>query len=306
MCLIAFAIGVSRRWPLVIAANRDEFFDRPTLPLARWQTAAGHSIISGRDLQAGGTWLGLSSTGRIAMLTNVRELPQTPDVSVRSRGDLVMRWLDGAFLDADAMTAEIDPQAYAGFNLVVGDLTTSSWSYLSNRISIPADTGFVTGRSLHSGWSTTTLGSGLYGLSNAALDTPWAKTLTLKESLASALQTRSKGELEAQLWKALANREKAACADLPDTGLPTALETALSSAFISEAGSNARKPYGTRCSTLVVAQPADAASADSANSANRLTVSIEELTHQAPGSLQSRNVNAKLLSAASLTLVLDA
>ena len=277
MCLIAFAIGVSRRWPLVIAANRDEFFDRPTLPLARWQTAAGHSIISGRDLQAGGTWLGLSSTGRIAMLTNVRELPQTPDVSVRSRGDLVMRWLDGAFLDADAMTAEIDPQAYAGFNLVVGDLATSSWSYLSNRIFIAADTSFVTGRPLHSGWSKATLGSGLYGLSNAALDTPWAKTLTLKKSLASALQAKSKGEMEAQLWEALANREKAADADLPDTGLPAALETALSSAFISEAASNGRKPYGTRCSTLVVAQQTNAASADKAS---RLTLSIEELTHQ--------------------------
>ncbi|MDP3169912.1 MAG: NRDE family protein, partial [Polaromonas sp.] len=69
MCLIAFAIGASARWPLVIAANRDEFLDRPTLPLARWKSDAGTDIISGRDIRAGGTWMGLTAAGRIAMLT---------------------------------------------------------------------------------------------------------------------------------------------------------------------------------------------------------------------------------------------
>ena len=299
MCLIAFAIGVSTRWPLLIAANRDEFFDRPTLPLGRWQTAAGHSIISGRDLQAGGSWLGLSSTGRIAMLTNVRELPQTPEVSVRSRGDLVMRWLDGGFLHADAMTSQIDPQAYAGFNLVVGDLTTSSWTYLRNRTFIDPHTGLVAGRPRPSGWSASTLGNGIYGLSNAALDTPWPKTLALKHRLTAALQTSSETELKAQLWKALADREKAAAADLPNTGLPVALERALSSAFISEAGSSARKPYGTRCSTILMAQPVVA---EHGNSASRWTINVEELTHQAPGSMQ--RAETKPLAAASITLTL--
>ena len=78
MCLVAFAINASARWPLVIASNRDEYFNRPTLPLTQWQTESGQTIISGRDLRAGGTWIGTTPNGRIALLTNVRQMDAKP------------------------------------------------------------------------------------------------------------------------------------------------------------------------------------------------------------------------------------
>ena len=89
MCLIAFAIRSSARWPLVVAANRDEYLNRPSAPLARWRSPGGADIVSGRDLRAGGAWFGVTPQGRVAFLTNVREL-NAPDVP-RSRGELVTR-----------------------------------------------------------------------------------------------------------------------------------------------------------------------------------------------------------------------
>ena len=93
MCLIAFAIDASPACPLLIAANRDEFLDRPTAPLHRWTLPEGASVVAGRDLRDGGTWLGVSETGRVAMLTNVRSVQAGP--GQRSRGELATRWLDG-------------------------------------------------------------------------------------------------------------------------------------------------------------------------------------------------------------------
>lgn len=290
MCLIAFAIGASEQWPLVIAANRDEFFDRPALPLARWQTEAGHSIVAGRDLLAGGSWLGISQTGRIAMLTNVREAPlhATPPTA-KSRGELVMRWLDEEQANADEFMTQIEPQAYGGFNLVLGDLPSGAWHCLSNRTTAGETCSLTNSSQRQSGWTAGVLEGGIYGLSNAALDTPWPKTQALKDALKAALTAASEGELTDRLWKALANRDKAATADLPDTGLPTELESALSAAFISEAGDDARKPYGTRCSTVLVARPSEA------KSAVRWQVSIEEITHPAPRDLDSNDVPQRSL-----------
>lgn len=285
MCLIAFAIGASKQWPLVIAANRDEFFDRPALPLARWQTEAGHSIVAGRDLLAGGSWLGISQTGRIAMLTNVREVPlHTVPPPAKSRGELVMRWLDEEQARADEFMTQIDPQAYGGFNLVMGDLPSGAWHCLSNRTTAAETCGLTTSHQRPSGWTSGVLEAGIYGLSNAALDTPWPKTQALKVAVKTALAAASEGELMDRLWKALANRNTAATADLPHTGLPTELETALSAAFISEAGDDVRKPYGTRCSTVVVARPL------TVKGTGRWAVSIEEITHPAPANLDSSDV----------------
>ena len=230
MCLAAFAINASARWPLVIASNRDEFFDRPTLPLAQWQTSAGDTIISGRDLRAGGTWLGITPAGRIALLTNVRE-SQSP-VAPKSRGELLMRWLQGC-MNADQFMAQTNSTAYGGFNLVLGDMQTGAWSCLSNR---PQAGG------LHS----QPMADGVYGLSNAALNTPWPKTLALKTAMQQALKIES----EAPLWEALASRSRAAKVELPLTGLPLELETALSSAFVDAPD----RGYGTRCTTLLVAR----------------------------------------------------
>lgn len=273
MCLIAFAIGASSRWPLLIAANRDEFFDRPAAALMRWQTPAGHNIISGRDLRAGGAWLGLTPHGRVAMLTNVRELPAAGGEAAaqQSRGELVMHWLE-ADINAEQFMAQTDSAAYSGFNLVLGDLQTGNWNWLSNRSFDSLATGAAAHRPTHAGWTSKNLPPGIYGLSNAALNTAWPKTLALKTALAEALKTPDETVLKAKLWAALASRTKARTEDLPDTGLPMALEAVLSSAFIHEAA-RGQAGYGTRCSTLVLASPAEKNSAC-------WTVKVEEKTHQ--------------------------
>jgi uncharacterized protein with NRDE domain len=229
MCLAAFAINASAKWPLLIASNRDEFFDRPALPLAQWQTSAGETVISGRDVRAGGTWLGITPAGRIGLLTNVREL-KTP-AAPRSRGELVIRWLKGR-MDADQFAKQTDSAAYGGFNLVLGDLQTGQWRCLSNR---PQAGG------LHS----QAMADGVYGLSNAALDTPWPKTLALKAAMREALKSDS----ENLLWQALENRQRSSSGALPETGLPADHASELSSAFVYAP----ERGYGTRCSTLLTA-----------------------------------------------------
>ena len=213
MCLIAFAIHASPRWPLVIAANRDEFFNRPTLALARWQTASGQNIISGRDLRAGGTWMGMTPEGRIALLTNVRELPtETPQVALKSRGELVLRWLESDMTPGQFM-AQTDCAAYGGFNLVVGDWQASHWSWLSNRRFHPDAEKKAADRPALAGWTSRTLPPGVYGLSNAALDTPWPKTLALRSALSDALSSGlASAEADAMttpLWTALSQRQRA-------------------------------------------------------------------------------------------------
>lgn len=277
MCLVAFAINVSARWPLVIASNRDEFFNRPTLPLARWQATSGQTIVSGRDVLAGGTWLGMTPGGRIALLTNVRELPTaTQPPAPRSRGELVMRWLEGD-TDATEFMAQTDSTAYGGFNLVVGDYQTDSWTWLSNRSFESSLGGAVAQRPQGNRWCSRALPPGVYGLSNAALDTPWPKTLALKAALTSALDAALEAHdpviPDAPLWTALASRRRSSPESWPDTGLPGTLEESLSSAFVDAP----ERAYGTRCSTLLVASAAE-------NVQNKpcLNVRVEEKTHAQP------------------------
>ncbi|MEO8013188.1 MAG: NRDE family protein [Polaromonas sp.] len=240
MCLIAFAIGVSQRFPLVIASNRDEFLDRPTLPLDRWQTPGGQEIISGRDLRAGGTWLGMTPAGRVAFLTNVREAE--PKVAAFSRGELVTRWLE-SHSDAAAFASllEKDSQRYGGFNLVLGDVQRNAWTWMTNR-SLASSSG------LHF----ETLAPGVYGLSNAALDTPWPKTLALKNALRASLEQGAiayDDSWKDPLWAALGDRARAPTHDVPKTAAREAMEVALSSAFVQFPDLG----YGTRSSTILVA-----------------------------------------------------
>ena len=240
MCLIAFALNASSRWPLVIAANRDEFLDRPTLPLVRWKTPQGHDIISGRDLRAGGAWFGVTPGGRVAFLTNVREADAVP--APRSRGELVTRWLESHGNAYDFVTSvAADPMAFAGFNLVLGDFERSQWHWVTNRLSPPG------------AWHHEALKPGIYGLSNAALDSPWPKTRQLKSVLAQSLRandpTGNLQALQADLWQALGSRERASAPDLPATGIALAREEALSSAFVEMP----EYAYGTRSSTLLTA-----------------------------------------------------
>ena len=263
MCLIAFAIGASQRWPLVVASNRDEFLARPTLPLAKWHTGLGHEIISGRDLRAGGTWLGVTPKGRVAFLTNVREA--SPQSAPFSRGQLVMQWLEaGNDVASFAKTLERENGAYGGFNLVVGDLHRNDWAWMTNKSSKSS-----------CGWHVESLEAGIYGLSNAALDTPWPKTIELKRVLTTALaETADAHDLDAvqrPLWTALGNRSRSPTEKLPATGTPLATEKALSNAFVDFP----EHRYGTRCSTVILVTTTSA----SVQTSHSLQIQIEERTH---------------------------
>ena len=254
MCLIAFAIRASSRWPLVIAANRDESLDRPTAPLSAWSAQNGQTILSGRDLRDGGTWLGVSGAGRVAMLTNVRRGFSV--AGALSRGELVRRWLEGegdfaAF--ASALDLQRDAGSFGGFNLVTGDLHAGQWNWGTN-----AD----------GAWCVRALDGGIYGLSNAALDTPWPKLLALKAALARSLDSTDHDSLDAALLPPLLNRQIYPPELLPETGIDPAREAALSAAFVSLPG------YATRCSSIVVAEPD--------GSGPGLGVSFREITHDSP------------------------
>ncbi len=254
MCLIAFAIGASPDWPLVVAANRDERWDRPTLPLQAWDLPSGRTAWSGRDLQAGGTWLGLAEGGRVAMLTNVRSGP--PELAPRSRGELVTDWLDSDEGCADWLR-RFDPGQYGGFNLVLGDLASGRWSWVSNRASdtpsAPAGAGSASDAppdglgKLAPGWQGRELEPGLYGLSNAALDTPWPKTVALKQALQQHLGQDSPLDAADQLLGALLQMPAAPDDELPATGIPIEVERQLSSPFVHAPD----WAYGTRSSLLV-------------------------------------------------------
>lgn len=236
MCLAALAIDAHPRFPLVIAANRDEYFARAAAPMAWWQ-AGGVELLAGRDLEAGGTWFGLSRTGRLALLTNVRE-PGRQQPQAPSRGALVLDWLASA-RDGPAFAAGLAP-GYNGFNLLTADLAHQRWHWVSNRVDGP-----------------TALRPGLHALSNAALDTPWPKTVGLKTALADALELATSSDaLVNRLLQALADRTPAPDAQLPDTGVGLARERLLSPRFVHLA--DPARPglavYGTRCSTVLVSE----------------------------------------------------
>jgi uncharacterized protein with NRDE domain len=220
MCLIALAWQSHPDYPLVVAANRDEFHDRATAPARFWPEAP--ELLAGRDLAAGGTWLGVTRHGRFAALTNFRE-PQAPR-GERSRGLLVSSFLQGRdspLSYAQAVMAEAD--CYGGFNLLLGD--GHMLVVLSNRGTPPQ-----------------VLAPGVYALSNHLLDTPWSKV----EHARRALQAELADPTPAGLLALLADETPAADAELPDTGVGLAMERLLSPPFI-------RSPrYGTRASTALL------------------------------------------------------
>jgi uncharacterized protein with NRDE domain len=263
MCLIAMAWGVSPDYPLVIASNRDEFYARPTAPLAHWTTDAGQRITSGRDLQSGGTWMGFAQSGRFAMLTNVRN-PQAPVPDpARSRGELVVAWL-ASTLGVAAWMAQRDLSAYAGFNLIVGDWRAQQCHYISNQGNAfngllydtnrpPAQQNIAQAATKNVAYPVVrSVPSGqIIGLSNAALNTPWPKTTQLVSTLDSALQTPyTAAQLQAHLQLALQSDSPAEDALLPRTGVPLAQEKALSSIYVRYP--SGAPVYGTRTSLCAV------------------------------------------------------
>lgn len=233
MCLVALALSRSARFPFAVAANRDEFFARPSAPLGWWSPGAGApDILGGRDLQGGGTWLGLNAAGRFALLTNVRDAARDA-ATAPSRGEIVPLWLRGD-LDAAAFQAQFAARGYNGFNVVAADLSQGEVFHASDRTS-----------------ARTTLSSGIHGLSNAGLDTPWPKVLALKSRLETAVSDA--GSLDAlrdALFAALADPAPAPDSELPSTGVPADWERSLSAAFIALP----ERGYGTRCSTLVITE----------------------------------------------------
>lgn len=229
MCLIIFAYQMDPRFPLVVAANRDELFARATAQADIWIDAeTGRKILSGRDLQAGGTWLGVTPNGRFAAVTNIRDPSQT-ELKPRSRGDLTRQFLAGR--DSAEEYCEGLAQSYnkfAGYNLLVGD--GSSLYYVNNS----EETVFK-------------LEPGFYGLSNGMLNTSWPKVDKGKAQLESLMQTSTAITTDA-LIAIMGDRAQAEDADLPDTGIGIEIERKLSSAFIL----NPARNYGTLCSTAVI------------------------------------------------------
>jgi len=220
MCLIVFAWRPGHALPLIVAANRDEFHARPTQALAAWEDAPG--VYAGRDLEAGGTWLGVGPQGRFAALTNIRDPGQV--LGPRSRGELVAAYLRGE-LGVEAYLDQVADRRgqYSGFNLLVGD--ERQLGYLNARQATPR-----------------LLEAGVYGLSNAGLDTPWPKLVKARNGLEGMLETAD----PQQLLALLADGEPAADGDLPDTGVGLGTEKLLSSVFI------ASQNYGTRASTVLI------------------------------------------------------
>ena len=223
MCLIAFAWQAHPRWRLVLAGNRDEFHARPSAPLARWDDGV---VIGGRDLEAGGTWLGVTDAGRCCVVTNVRD-PRDPQLGV-SRGLLATDYLKGvAGADAHARALQEIAADYRPFNLLTFDAADAF--YLGNRPVPKAQA--VT--------------AGIHGLSNADFNTPWPKTRALMQRLEAWLGTHADDDDFAPLFAALADEHRAPDEQLPDTGVGLERERWLSSAFIRG------ELYGTRARTIV-------------------------------------------------------
>jgi uncharacterized protein with NRDE domain len=221
MCLIVFAWQPGQPQPLVVAANRDEFFPRPSQPAAPWPEVPG--LIAGRDLQAGGTWLGIGPQGRFAALTNIRDLslPQ----GERSRGELPIDFLSSTDSPEHFLQRLADQQQrYGGFNLLVGS-RDELWHFNSQ-----------------SGLARS-LPSGIYGVSNADLNTPWPKLERAKQALQASLPAAR----QEALFELLSNPQRPDDAALPKTGVSLETERMLSSVFIASPG------YGTRASTVLIA-----------------------------------------------------
>jgi uncharacterized protein with NRDE domain len=231
MCLIVLAWKAHPRYSLVLATNRDEFFDRPSSPLDYWDDRP--DVLGGRDIEKGGSWFATNVDGRWAAVTNFRDGGTAPPSSL-SRGHLVAGYVTSP-ASASTYAAEISQPLsdYPGCNLLFGD--GQSLYYASNRHRPGAPTRVIA------------LSPGIYGLSNHLLDTPWPKVEHCKASMRKLLDAGETG-LDDQLFELLADRALAADEDLPQTGVAVDRERMLSSTFIVSEG------YGTRASTVLLAE----------------------------------------------------
>jgi uncharacterized protein with NRDE domain len=224
MCVILLAYKSHPVYALVLAANRDEFYERPTARADYWEDVPG--LLAGRDLERGGTWLGVTQAGRLAAVTNFRE-PGQRIADAPSRGLLVSDFLRSvekpeAYLERLCLSAG----RYNGFNLIAAD--AQRLCYYSNRAGAPRN-----------------LVPGIYGVSNHLLDTPWPKVARGKQALAEILAATDAPQPD-DIFRLLADRSCADDSCLPETGVGLELERVLSPLFI------ATPVYGTRSSTVVL------------------------------------------------------
>lgn len=222
MCLIALAWRAHPRYPLIVAANRDEFHARPTAPAAFWDDAP--EVLAGRDLLAGGSWMGITRTGRFAALTNVRDREPKPDAP--SRGALVADFLRGDDSAAEyARVIAARGAVYSGFNLLLGD-HDALW-FVSNHGAGPRE-----------------LPPGVHAVGNGPFGPGDAKARQAAERLRELLADGRATEAD-ELFALLADRTPAADADLPDTGMGREVDRAVSAPFV------VTPEYGTRSSTVL-------------------------------------------------------
>jgi uncharacterized protein with NRDE domain len=232
MCLILFAHRAAPGYALVLAANRDEFFSRPSATADYWKHAP--HVLAGRDLEKGGTWMGVTRQGRWAAVTNFRDGSRA-SIGSRSRGELVARYLLGASSAAAyAAAAATDGADFQGFNLLVGD--RDGVYCVSNRGAQPQ-----------------ALEPGIYGLSNHLLNTPWPKVERGKRELQDVMEGDPADPAE-PLLTLLADRRTADEEALPETGVGRDWEKLLSAAFIRAPG------YGTRASSVLLIETGGEAS----------------------------------------------
>jgi len=224
MCILLMAIGIHPTYKLILASNRDEYYSRPSLTAEFWEDRP--DILAGRDQKAGGTWLGITRTGRLGALTNYRD-PSSLREDTTSRGDLVDRFLRGTLQPPEYIKGLIhEAETYNGFNLIVGEKNRLYW--YSNR-----GNGFRE------------LKPGIYGLSNRLLDTPWPKVVRGKKAIERVLSESGDPEPPA-FFEILSDREVPDDKLLPDTGVGIEWERRLAPLFIMS------PDYGTRASTVLL------------------------------------------------------
>ncbi len=229
MCLIAIATQIHPRYPLIVAANRDEFYQRPTSPVAYWPDHP--NLLAGRDLQGGGTWLGMTTTGRIAAITNFRDPASIAAVATsppgRSRGLLVSDFLAGdQYPETYLKNLKNVGTDHVGFNLVAGDIH-QLWWYSNKSPDIVRIT------------------PGIHAISNHLLDTPWPKTRKVMSGLDKICRQNNEIDVET-IFSLLADTIRPPDAELPDTGVGLEWERMLSSVFVSS------DIYGTRSSAVIL------------------------------------------------------
>lgn len=225
MCLIAFAYKVSSEYPLILIANRDEFYDRPTQKAHYWCGEGENKILAGKDLKAGGTWMGVGKNGKWAAVTNYRDM-ESIKVNAPTRGNFVPQFIKSKS-SAHQYLLELKKEAskYNGFNLLLGDSSgVFHYSNVSDTI--------------------TKIQPGVHGVSNALLNTPWPKLNRAKKMLENSIQNNDFSKTT--LFSLLNDETKAQENQLPNTGLSKELEKELSSIFIDIDN------YGTRCSSLLL------------------------------------------------------